>query len=60
MNEIAKKMRADRFRKGAISFETIEVKFKLDPNGKPLAVIPKVRKDAHKMIEDYMLLVTVR
>ncbi|MFN8416438.1 MAG: ribonuclease R [Cytophagaceae bacterium] len=56
MNEIAKKMRADRFRKGAISFETIEVKFKLDPNGKPLAVIPKVRKDAHKMIEDYMLL----
>ncbi|MCU0417963.1 MAG: ribonuclease R [Cytophagaceae bacterium] len=56
MNEIAKKMRTERFRKGAISFETIEVKFKLDPNGKPLAVIPKIRKDAHKMIEDYMLL----
>jgi ribonuclease R len=56
MNNIAKKMRAERFRQGAISFETIEVKFKLDEKGKPLAVIPKVRKDAHKMIEDYMLL----
>jgi ribonuclease R len=32
------------------------VKFKLDEKGKPLAVIPKVRKDAHKLIEEFMLL----
>ncbi|MEM1408568.1 MAG: RNB domain-containing ribonuclease, partial [Bacteroidota bacterium] len=36
--------------------ETTEVKFKLDENGKPLGVIPKVRKDAHKLIEEFMLL----
>jgi ribonuclease R len=32
------------------------VKFKLDEKGKPLAVIPKIRKDAHKLIEEFMLL----
>lgn len=28
----------------------------MDEKGKPLAVIPKVRKDAHKLIEEFMLL----
>ncbi|MEJ1236690.1 ribonuclease R [Chryseolinea sp. T2] len=56
LNDIAKKFRKERFRKGAVNFETTEVKFKLDAQGKPLAVIPKVRKDAHKLIEEYMLL----
>ena len=39
-----------------MNFETTEVKFKLDEKGRPIAVIPKVRKDAHKMIEEFMLL----
>lgn len=56
LNDIAKKLRKQRFEKGAVNFETTEVKFKLDAKGKPLAVIPKVRKDAHKLIEEYMLL----
>jgi ribonuclease R len=56
LNTLAKKMRDQRFKEGAISFETIEVKFQLDEKGKPLAVIPKVRKDAHKLIEEFMLL----
>lgn len=56
LDELAKIMRADRFRRGAIAFETVEVKFKLDEKGKPLGVYPKVRKDAHKLIEDWMLL----
>lgn len=56
LNDIAKKLRKERFKKGAVNFETTEVKFKLDENGKPLAVIPKVRKDAHKLIEEFMLL----
>ncbi len=56
LNNLAKKLREKRFQHGAVNFETTEVKFKLDEKGKPLAVIPKVRKDAHKMIEEFMLL----
>ena len=56
LNDIAKRFRKERFKKGAVNFETTEVKFKLDAKGKPLAVIPKVRKDAHKLIEEFMLL----
>ncbi|WP_299818430.1 ribonuclease R [uncultured Pontibacter sp.] len=56
LNSIAKKLQAKRFQNGAISFETTEVKFKLDENGKPLYVYVKERKDAHKLIEEFMLL----
>lgn len=56
LNNIAKEIRKKRFLHGAVNFETVEVKFRLDENGKPLEVIPKERKDAHKMIEEFMLL----
>ncbi|NML66899.1 ribonuclease R [Hymenobacter sp. RP-2-7] len=56
LNGIAKQLSALRFRKGAISFETQEVKFKLDEQGNPLGVYVKERKDAHKLIEEFMLL----
>jgi ribonuclease R len=56
LNELARKLRKDRFANGAINFETIEVKFRLDEKGKPLEVYPKERKDAHKLIEEFMLL----
>jgi ribonuclease R len=60
LNDYAHKLRKERFKKGAVNFETTEVKFKLDEKGKPLAVIPKVRKDAHKLIEEFMLLANKR
>ncbi len=60
LNDLAKKLKQERFKKGAINFETTEVKFKLDSDGKPLGVIPKVRKDAHKLIEEFMLLANKR
>jgi ribonuclease R len=56
LNDLAHKLRKERFKRGSIGFETVEVKFKLDEKGFPLAVIPKIRKDAHKLIEDFMLL----
>jgi len=56
LNSIAKSLKATRFKHGAIAFESVEVKFKLDEKGKPLGVVPKVRKDAHKLVEEYMLL----
>jgi ribonuclease R len=56
LNRIAKKMRDNRFKKGAISFETEEVRFILDDEGAPVEVYVKERKDAHTLIEDFMLL----
>nr|WP_199560847.1 ribonuclease R [Mucilaginibacter hurinus] len=56
LNELAYILRDRKFKHGAISFETTEVKFKLDENSKPVGVYVKERKDAHKLIEDFMLL----
>lgn len=56
LNLISKKIRDRRFKNGAVNFETVEVKFRLDEKGKPLEVVPKVRKDAHKLIEEFMLM----
>ena len=56
LNALAYKLRERKFKNGAISFETTEVKFRLDDTGKPIGVYVKERKDAHKLIEDFMLL----
>lgn len=56
LNELAYILRDKKFKEGAISFESTEVKFKLDEYGKPIGVYVKERKDAHKLIEDFMLL----
>ncbi len=56
LNTIAKKLRKDRFKKGSIDFNTEEVKFKLDEKGKPIGLYVKERKDAHLLVEDFMLL----
>jgi ribonuclease R len=56
LNTIAKKLTLERTRKGAISFEQDEVKFVLDEKGVPIKVIRKVRFDAHKLVEEFMLL----
>ncbi|WP_245605310.1 ribonuclease R [Thermonema rossianum] len=56
LNRLAKILRKRRFEHGAISFETVEVRFRLAQDGTPLEVVPKIRKDAHKMIEEWMLL----
>ena len=52
----AKILRKERMKKGAISFDRVEVNFNLDQNNKPDAVFFKSSKDAHKLIEEFMLL----
>jgi ribonuclease R len=56
LNEIAYKLREEKFKNGAIEFETEEVRFELDNLGKPIKIYKKQRKDTYKMIEDFMLL----
>ena len=43
-------------RTGAIEFHSVEVKFVLDEQDKPVKVIKKISKEANKLIEDFMLL----
>ena len=56
LNDLAKQLHAKRSQKGAINFETRSLVFDLDTNGKPLTVTSKCRTDAHKLIEEFMLL----
>lgn len=56
MNRLAKTLNKRRKEKGAIDFESTEIKFKLDDNGKPIAVYKKERVDTHKLVEEFMLL----
>jgi ribonuclease R len=56
LNDLAQKLRAKRFDKGAIDFERVEVKFEIDEKGKPTRVFFKESKEANKLIEEFMLL----
>ena len=56
MDRLAKILRTKRMRQGAISFDKVEVKFKLDENNNPEGVYFKESKDANKLIEEFMLL----
>lgn len=56
LNEFAQKMRKKRFSKGAINFSSQEVRFKLDEKGKPVGIVVKESKEAHQLIEEFMLL----
>ncbi len=56
LNRLALKLQEQRFQNGAISFESVEFYFDLEEDGTPLGMKPKVRKEAHKLIEEFMLL----
>ncbi len=56
LDTLAKKLRAGRFKQGAITFEKVEVKFRLDEKGNPTGVYTKENKDSNKLIEEFMLL----
>jgi ribonuclease R len=56
LNTISQILRAKRFEKGAINFSSKEVRFQLDPKGKPIGIVVKESKEAHQLIEELMLL----
>lgn len=57
LNTFAKILRERRMAAGAINFDRMEVRFEIDEaTGRPLSVYFKVQKDAHKLIEEFMLL----
>ncbi len=56
LNNLAKKLREEKFKEGAIDFETDEVEFELDKEGKPISIKIKERLETHKLVEEFMLL----
>ncbi|MDB5252616.1 MAG: ribonuclease, partial [Flaviaesturariibacter sp.] len=56
LNSIAQRLRRKRFDAGAINFTSQEVRFKLDEKGKPIGIVVKESKEAHQLIEEFMLL----
>jgi ribonuclease R len=56
LNELAQVFRKKRFNKGAINFSSQEVRFKLDEKGNPIGIMIKESKEAHQLIEEFMLL----
>ena len=56
LHALASIMREQRYKDGAINFETKEVKFLLDDNAKPIGVYIKEAKEANFLIEEFMLL----
>lgn len=60
LHRLAVKLRETRFKKGSIDFERVEVKFKIDENGKPLSVFFKEAKESNQLVEEFMLLANRR
>lgn len=56
LNSIAKKLREEKMKQGAIDFEQDEVAFELDEKGHPTKIFKKARLDTHKLVEEFMLL----
>ena len=56
LNQLAQQYRKQRFKNGAINFSSTEVRFTLDENGKPTGVVVKESREAHQLIEEFMLL----
>ncbi len=56
LNDIAQRFRKKRFQHGAINFSSQEVRFKLDEQGNPTGIMVKESKEAHQLVEEFMLL----
>ena len=56
LHKLATILRGERYKEGAINFESQEVKFRLDENAKPIGVYIKEQKEANWLIEEFMLL----
>ena len=56
LNRLAQRLTEKRFAAGAINFDRVEVRFRIDEHGKPLSVYFKESKEANKLIEEFMLL----
>ncbi|OAI53719.1 hypothetical protein AYO46_03065 [Betaproteobacteria bacterium SCGC AG-212-J23] len=57
--EVFKALHRQRQKRGAIDFETVETKMVFDARGKIEKIVPEMRNDAHRLIEECMLAANV-
>jgi ribonuclease R len=56
LHQLAKLLLKRRRRNGSLDFDTSEAKFQFDDEGFPSRIIKKIRLDAHRLVEECMLL----
>ncbi|HEY6952223.1 MAG TPA: ribonuclease R, partial [Bacteroidota bacterium] len=56
MYKLSSVLTKKRMKEGSIDFESAETKFQFDENGKPSAIVKKVRLESHRLVEEFMLL----
>ncbi|PZP36439.1 MAG: ribonuclease R [Roseateles depolymerans] len=59
LHEVFRALLAERQRRGAIDFDTTETQIVCDDNGRIDKIVPRVRNDAHRLIEEAMLAANV-
>jgi ribonuclease R len=59
LHELFKVLLKAREQRGAIDFESVETRMEFDAQGKIERIVPEVRNDAHRVIEECMLAANV-
>lgn len=60
VDSLAKKLRKERMKAGALEVQSSEIRFVFDESGFPVQVVKKTIKDSNKLIEEFMLLANRR
>ena len=56
LQKLASRLTQLRFEHGAMDFDTPEPRFVLDEHGKPVDIVVEKRLDAHRLVEECMLM----
>ena len=59
LNDLYQVLHTSREERGAIAFESVETQFLFDEEGQIANIVPRLRNDAHKIIEECMLCANV-
>ncbi len=59
LHEVFRALLKARAARGAVDFETVETQIVCDPDGRIERIVPRLRNDAHRMIEEAMLAANV-
>ncbi|WP_409970203.1 ribonuclease R [Piscinibacter sp.] len=59
LNEVYRALLKSRGQRGAVDFETTETQIVCDENGRIEKIVPRVRNEAHRLIEETMLAANV-